>query len=119
VFPFGYGLSYSTFSYDFLELGDSLQQTAVWASMSKAWAISHDMADHSSAPFISYTANVTNTGPVLSDTSVLLFVNSTVPDSPMQRLIGYTHLRALRPGESRTVEFRCVLVIPATGGRCR
>ena len=58
------------------------------------------MTDHSRAPFLSYAANVTNTGAVIIDTCALLFLNFSQPDHPLQRLIGYAHLRDLQPGRT-------------------
>ena len=121
VFPFGYGLSYTSFSYQFIDQTAAVQQTAVWAAKAHAWARHRGAADRSGAPFLTYAANVTNTGDMSADTSVLLFVNSSVPDTPLQRLIGYVHLRDLRPVESRTVYFdvslSSVLWVDAAGDR--
>ena len=121
VFPFGFGLSYSSFSYHFTDTPAAVQRTEEWAKRSHAWAVQRGMADHSGAPFVSYVANVTNTGGVVSDTSVLLFLNSTVPDTPLQRLIGYTHVYALAAGETRVVYFdvqlASLMAVDAEGDR--
>jgi len=105
VYPFGYGLSYTTFAYKFLTAAKPVESTAVWAERAHQWAEVNAVKDHSAAPFMSYSANVTNTGSVTSDISILLFQNSSVPDTPKQQLIGYVHLHSLAAGETRTVYF--------------
>jgi len=105
VYPFGYGLSYTTFSYLFTATAKPIESTRAWSQYAHSWAESAEVKDHSSAPFLPYSANVTNTGNIPSDVSVLLFMNSTVPDTPKQTLIGYVHIRRLAPGATRTVYF--------------
>jgi len=111
IYPFGYGLSYSTFMYKFLsnsltEEKFTAQQHVVRAT---AWLAQQDAADTTldagKAPFITYAVNVTNTGNRVASTSILLFVNSSSPDTPMQSLIGYVHVRDLQPMETRTQYF--------------
>ena len=105
VFPFGYGLSYTTFAYQWLDTADKVEFIDRWAQRTQAWASEKQLADQSNAPFVTYSANVTNTGTVTSDVSVLLFLSSTAPDTPQQQLIGYVHVRAMRPQQSKVVYF--------------
>ena len=105
VFPFGYGLSYTSFAYSFLSTAQPVERTEAWAGRAGSWASAQGLHDRSAAPFLPYSANVSNTGSVASDVSVLLFASSSAPDSPIQRLIGYVHVHELRPGETRTVYF--------------
>ena len=105
VLPFGYGLSYTTFEYAFQATAREVEHIAEWAGRTKQWAAAQGVADHSSAPFLTYSANVTNTGSVTSDVSVLLFVQSSAPDTPKQQLVGYVHAHALEPHAWRVVYF--------------
>ena len=105
MYPFGYGLSYTTFSYLFLTTAKPVESTRAWSQYAHSWAEAAEVKDHSSAPFMTYSANVTNTGTVRSDVSVLLFMNSSVPDTPKQTLIGYVHIHRLAPGATQTVYF--------------
>ena len=121
VYPFGFGLSYSTFSYRFMTTARPVESTSEWAAAAHRWAEDAEVKDHSSAPFLPYSANVTNTGSVASDISVLLFMNSSVPDTPQQTLIGYVHVHRLAPGSTRTVYFdvdmSSMLYVDAEGDR--
>ena len=121
VYPFGYGLSYTTFSYQFLQTAKPVESTSEWAQFAHSWAESAQVNDHSSAPFMTYSANITNTGSVRSDVSILLFMNSSVPDTPRQTLIGYVHVHRLAPGATQTVYFdvdmNSVLYVDQEGDR--
>ena len=105
VLPFGYGLSYTTFDYAWQDTAKEVEHIADWAKSTRAWAADKGVADHSNAPFIMYSANVTNTGSMTSDVSVLLFVQSSAPDTPKQQLSGYVHVHALQPQQSKVVYF--------------
>lgn len=87
--PFGYGLSYTTFEYSGLEV---------------------DKAEFTAGDVLNVKVTVKNTGAVAGKESVLLFssdvVASVVPD--VRRLRAFTKVE-LQPGESRVVE----LSIPA------
>ena len=98
VFPFGFGLSYSTFSY-------SVQQTAsVYqiAELSAAAKLDDKQAD------VSITVNVTNTGRVVSEVVVLAFVSSNASmvgvSPPIKELFDYAR-PLLAPGESTVLIF--------------
>ena len=105
VFPFGYGLSYSTFSYSWLDTAADVESISEWAQRTTDWATDNEVKDASSAPFVMYSCNVTNTGKVTSDVSVLLFLHSSADDTPKQQLIGYVHVHDMQPGQSQPVYF--------------
>lgn len=85
LFPFGYGLSYTTFSYSDLTL------SAAEAKVGEA---------------VKATVTVTNTGKMAADEVVQLYIRDMValPVRPMKELRGFERIH-LEPGESRTVEF--------------
>jgi len=121
VYPFGYGLSYTTFTSVFIDTAQPVEQIADWVGRTRAWASEQGVVDHSSAPFITYSANVTNTGAVTSDVSILVFMQSTAPDTPKEQLSGYVHIHALAPQESKIVYFdvrlSSLLVVDDEGDR--
>jgi len=83
---FGYGLSYTTYSYSNLKVSQS---------------------DFNASDELTVTIDVTNTGKVAGKESVLMFtsdlVASTTPDS--RRLRAFQKIE-LQPGETKTVTFR-------------
>jgi beta-glucosidase len=84
LYPFGYGLSYTTFSYSDL----SIPEKAVAGEKIKV------------------TATVTNTGKTGGEEVVQLYLTdekATTP-RPVRQLEGFTRI-SLRPGESKVVEF--------------
>ena len=85
LFPFGTGLSYTTFKYD------QLVVTAPAAG---------------SKDDVSVTANVTNTGTRAGDEVTQLYVRQQTADvvTPIEQLKGFQRLH-LKPGETRTVTF--------------
>ena len=84
AYPFGYGLSYTTFGYDGLRLGTATMADAVQA-----------------------TLTVTNTGDVAGREVVQLYIEppAGTVDRPVRELKGFTKTRMLQPGESQTVSF--------------
>ncbi len=86
LYPFGFGLSYTTFAITNLRL------SAAWVKVGGA---------------VSVTADVTNTGPVAGDEVVQLYVHQRAgSDSrPLRELKGFERV-TLQPGETRTVTFR-------------
>ena len=84
LYPFGYGLSYTTFDYGALRVekrGDGGLKVCV---------------------------NVTNTGDVPGDEVAQLYIRRLSPSKtvhPLRRLIGFERLRDLAPGEGRSAEF--------------
>ena len=100
VFPFGYGLSYSTFSY---------QTTAAVRPVYRiAELIGRARADDKQAD-VALTINVTNTGSVASDVSVLAFVSSNVSvggvSPPLKELFDYQRVMMMAPGSSEVITF--------------
>jgi beta-glucosidase len=85
LYPFGFGLSYTTFSITNLKV--AAPQVKVGSS-------------------VAVTADVTNTGPVVGDEVVQLYIHQKAgSDSrPMRELKGFERLM-LKPGETKTVTF--------------
>lgn len=85
-YPFGYGLSYTTFGYDQLR-------------------ISADTITEDETATVS--VNVTNTGSRTGAEVVQLYISDSVSAAsrPLMELKGFTKVE-LEPGESRTVEFK-------------
>ncbi len=85
LYPFGHGLSYTTFAYDSLQTSSD--------------TIAHDGT-------ITLRANVTNTGRRAGDEVVQLYVRhpGSAVERPRQELRGFRRI-ALKPGETRTVAF--------------
>jgi len=84
LYPFGFGLSYTTFDYSDLELPD---KTAAGNE-------------------VRVKVTVTNTGSVTGDEVVQLYLTDEKASSPrpLRQLEGFTRV-TLKPGESRKVEF--------------
>jgi beta-glucosidase len=86
VFPFGYGLSYTTFEYSQLKLSSSQLQ-----------------ADGITI----VNVKVTNTGKRAGEEVVQLYVHAVTPqiDRPVRELKGFAKV-ALNPGETKTVQLQ-------------
>ncbi|MDQ3949332.1 MAG: glycoside hydrolase family 3 C-terminal domain-containing protein, partial [Gemmatimonadota bacterium] len=86
LFPFGHGLSYTTFAYDNPRLSAPTMRTA---------------------DTLTVTVDVTNTGDRAGDEVVQLYVQDEVASvtRPLKELKGFSRI-TLRPGERRTVTFR-------------
>ncbi|HEY5297513.1 MAG TPA: glycoside hydrolase family 3 C-terminal domain-containing protein [Verrucomicrobiae bacterium] len=86
LFPFGYGLSYTTFSYKNLQLSNT--QLA---------------ADGS----VTASVDITNTGKRAGEEVAELYIHDLHPriDKPVRELKGFSKI-ALQPGETKTVQFK-------------
>jgi len=140
VYPFGYGLSFTTFNYSIAGSSSisssSRHRNSGSRSNSNANSIpilytsdllKSGLADDR-APAIDYSINVTNTGNVPSDVSVLAFLSGQ-PDPthpaaaspPLSTLVGFDKLISLQPGQTATVYFfvqvRQLLHVDAAGDK--
>lgn len=98
LLPFGWGLSYTTFSFNFSSL-DQVSRTL------KISTLAEETEAASGTP---YAVQVTNTGNVTSDCVVLAFLSPAAPSvasDPLQSLFDFARLPALAPGETRTYLF--------------
>ena len=83
AWPFGYGLSYTTFEYSNLKIDKEVSLTA---------------------PYVNLTFEVKNTGKVAADEVAQIYLSPTAADQSLRpiQLQGFTRV-ALQPGESKTV----------------
>jgi beta-glucosidase len=90
LFPFGFGLSYTTFSYTPVSLSSSTISTA----------------DLNAGKKLTVHAEVKNTGVVAGEEVAQLYISArgTSVARPVRELKGFQKV-ALRPGESRSVDF--------------
>ncbi len=88
-YPFGFGLSYTSFEYDSLELSPA--------------ALSTEQA--ATGEGVEVRVEVTNRGPIAGDEVVQLYVSDLEASVavPLASLAGFTRIH-LKPGQSRTVE---------------
>jgi beta-glucosidase len=98
-FPFGYGLSYSSFEY-FQTHVDSAKLSASALNANLRRAATDD------APRATASANVKNTGTRAVDEIIQLYVRltGTSMEEPVRKLVGFKRI-SLAPGESQTVSF--------------
>jgi hypothetical protein len=90
LFPFGFGLSYTTFTY-------------TWLTGSTPSVV--DVAGLAATPLPPYAVNVTNTGSVTSDVSALAFLSTGVAGEPLSALFDFQRAAAVAPGDSVVLEF--------------
>jgi beta-glucosidase len=92
LFPFGYGLSYTTFSYRNLSVPKQARK----------------------GESIKVAVDVSNSGNLAGDEVVQVYVRNTkpAPDSPVRSLEGFERV-SLKPGEKKTLQFN---IVPAAGG---
>ena len=96
-FPFGFGLSYTTFRYGPVRLGARQLDAARVATM---------LRGNEAKPVLTATAEITNTGKVAGEEVVQLYLRlqGTTMSLPVRELKGFQRV-SLKPGESRTVTF--------------
>ena len=100
LFPFGYGLSYTNFSYSHLDVSSRTVQN----STSNPGATSCDCNGESSTQ-VTVSAKVTNTGKVAgSDVAQLYLGDPSSTGEPPRQLKGFQKV-TLKPGQSTTVRF--------------
>ncbi|KAH6759009.1 Glycosyl hydrolase family protein [Perilla frutescens var. frutescens] len=120
VFEFGYGLSYTTYSYDFMQstpntinlrqLMPSLHATAECSTSNsssiRALSVSNIGINMCRKLRFSVHVGVENTGSMLGKHPVLLFVRhqNHVKGSPMKQLVGFETVR-LNPRERAEIKF--------------
>jgi beta-glucosidase len=93
LFPFGHGLSYSTFGYSSISLStQSISSSSL-------------MRDQKSQPIVA-TATVTNTGKRRATEIVQCYINirGASTEQPVRNLKGFTRI-TLDPGQTQTVQF--------------
>jgi beta-glucosidase len=93
LFPFGHGLSYSTFGYSSISLStQSISSSSL-------------MRDQNSQPIVA-TATVTNTGKRRATEIVQCYINirGASTEQPVRNLKGFTRV-TLDPGQTQTVQF--------------
>jgi beta-glucosidase len=85
LFPFGYGLSYTTFRFDSLHLSKTRMRTG---------------------DSVAVSVNVTNTGAVAGDAVAQLYIHqrSGSASRPVRQLEGFRRV-TLKPGETTTLHF--------------
>ena len=111
VYPFGYGLHYTTFSFNWASIGaHSLDIDKLLMNVKEKYGDNLDKA-----PLIDYAVNVTNIGRVTSDVVILLFSNTTSshpnapPLAPLRELVAYDRAHLIQPGQTQTVYFTLTL----------
>jgi beta-glucosidase len=99
-FPFGFGLSYSTFSYGSLHI-DKTQLSA------KSLNAQLDAAGQKQNPVLSVSAGITNTGPRGGEETTQLYVRlqGTTVAQPVRALCGFQRI-SLAPNETKRVTFQ-------------
>ncbi|KAH9835394.1 glycoside hydrolase [Rhodofomes roseus] len=102
-FEFGYGLSYSTFSYSNIYVQDVYEADNSTIQQKNEPFEGYDGSNSLYDIITEVTAQVTNTGDVVACEVAQLY--ATFPDSPGIWLRGFDKLKTLAPGETRTATF--------------
>lgn len=107
VYPFGQGLTYSSFSYQ--TIGEQRDEQNNLLSVYNIEDLIQNARLDDKITDVEWTVNVTNTGSVASDVVVLAFVssNATIPGvtPPIKELFDYARVSLLAPGSSITLIF--------------
>ena len=110
IYEFGHGLSYTTFSYEWVDADEDYQQVSLSAlkwSHKDPFASSERKLEEADAYL--YKVKVTNTGHTTGDAVVLGFVTGGDGcTQPLKKLFDFDRVANLNPGESATV----VLTVP-------
>lgn len=102
LWPFGWGLSYTTFQFEFFDNMEAHKTVDA-----KAYATGQAQPP-------AYAVNVTNTGTVVSDVSALGFYSTGLPTEPVEELFDFQRTASLAPGETRTLYFTLPPEVVAT-----
>jgi len=123
VYEFGFGLSYTTFTYQWSAFPDTVSQRVIENVLDYAGTFVDRMTEPKSI-LATVTCKVTNTGTVAGDDAVLYFVvpsDSGKNGSPLKYLAGFQRV-TLTPGSSTTVTFNVLardLALPGRDGKYR
>ena len=101
LWPYGWGLSYAKFAFDWFDASAACQ-TVPAASLIKPYSPPH------------FLVNVTNLGTVTSDVSVLGFFSTGLPGDPLQELFDFQRVAALAPGLTVTVQLSMPVEVAAS-----
>ena len=138
LWPFGWGLSYTTFNYSWFDSATATEREEKERESGTDVRISSDdvRVVSGSVPIAALVAafklklagggggvaplppqfavNVTNSGNVTSDVSVLAFWSSNVTGEPLNELFDFQRVAALKPGSTATVTFSLPPDVAAT-----
>ena len=109
VYPFGYGLSYTSFSYGNLNIALDDESKTPIADATKTMMESYE-GHEAEVKTATATVTVTNTGNTAGKETVELYVTAPYTDGGVEKshvvLIGYEKTKMLSPGESQTMEIQ-------------
>lgn len=114
VYEFGYGLSYSTHSYEFASVSNNKLHFSLSSSLDKVensdsagyWLVSELGEELCEGKSFSVTVGVKNHGDMAGKHSVLLFVRQEKPrnGNPVKQLVGFQSVK-INGGEKAEVQF--------------